>query len=507
MVTSVSSSTPNTVTTGTSTSSSKSTANTGNAAAKAAAQSLITSLGSGSGVDVNSLASNLVQAERAPQQAAIQSKIDKSNATISGYSAIKYVLGNLQTAFADLKDKSDFSSIVPNNSQPASFSVSADATTTTGSHTVLVRSLAKPQRTLSSGFVSAQAPVSPDKSAFSLTVNVNGNSSNIDIKQGATAQDMVDAINKSSSGVKAQLINTGSGAKPFRIMLTGPTGQANNFTVSSTLTPTPPETEFFAWSNLQTAADADLQVDGLDISSTSNQVKGAIAGVTLTLQSPTTGTDGASLDLARDTSSVKTKVQSLVSAYNDTLSMLGVVSDPKSSVATYGATLVGNSIVNTVRSQVRDMVVGFSNTPSGGMKALRDIGVTVDKSGQLQIDSTKLDNALQTNFDDVVTMLSNNQQDQGQFDGTSAGIAGEANKKLTDLLNPTGTLTLQSNNQTSKISDYQKQLDALETRMQALLDRYTKQFAAMDSLVGSIKSTQAGLKSTFDGMMATYTNK
>jgi flagellar hook-associated protein 2 len=40
-----------------------------------------------------------------------------------------------------------------------------------------------------------------------------------------------------------------------------------------------------------------------------------------------------------------------------------------------------------------------------------------------------------------------------------------------------------------------------------LLKRYTDQFSAMNSLVGQIKSTQTGLKSSFEGMMASYTNK
>ena len=627
MVTSVSSSTPSTATTSSTSSSSTSSTSTGSttsssaqSSAKSAAQALITSLGSGSGVDINSLANNLANAEVAPQKAAIQGKIDKSNATISGISAIKYVLGNLQTAFADLKDQSDFSSITPSNSQPSAFNVTAGASATTGSHNVVINTIAKPQRTLSGGFASATAPLNGGN-AFTLSISVHGASpaTVVNIPQGYTSpQDMVTAINSSSTGIKAQLVNTGSSTNPYRIMLTGHTGAANDFTISSNLTPpsapTPPSLtttpggngvtessqvsfanglaagesvtvggltftagkdltaaqvaiaftdlaagatgksgvsygnysgslagfstgsvngtgtgftatsstvntdvtdiavsttaapDYFKWGKLQTATDASLSVDGMDISSASNTVKDAIAGVTMNLVAPTTGAYGASLDLGRDTSVVKTKIQSLVSSYNDALSMLGVVSDPKSTVDTYGATLVGNNIVSTVRSQIREMVVGNSTSPSGTMTALRDVGVSIDKNGQLQIDSTKLDNALQNNFDDVVKMLSNNQENATKFNPAPAGVAGEAYKKLGTLLDPNGgTLQTLSTNQTQKITDYQKQLDTLATRLQTLLTRYTAQFSAMDSLVGQIKSTQTGLKSSFDGMMAAYT--
>jgi flagellar capping protein FliD len=88
-----------------------------------------------------------------------------------------------------------------------------------------------------------------------------------------------------------------------------------------------------------------------------------------------------------------------------------------------------------------------------------------------------------------------------------AGTAGEAVKKLTALLDTSAALTTQSTNLSTKIASYQKELAALEDRMTAMLARYNKQFAAMESMVGQSKSLQTSLKSTFEGMMASYTNK
>lgn len=494
MVTSVSSSTQSPATS----------AVTGNAAAKSAAQSLISSLGSGSGVDTNSLANNLVEAERSPLKAAIQGKIDKSNATISGFAAINFVVSNLQSAFADLKDLSDYSSIAPTNSQPSSFSITAGGKVLPGSHSVVVSSLAKAQRSVSDGLLNLTDKLNSGN-GFTLNVNVNGVVSTITLPQGLTKPaDVVTAINASSSGLKAQIINTGDPVAPNRIMVTGPTGAANNFTIESdngTGQPVPG----LNFTSKQTASNANLVVDGVAITATSNQIKDAIAGVTLDLLSTTTGVNGALVDMNRDTSGVKGKIQSMVTVFNDTMSMLGVVSDPKSTVEGYGATLVGNSTVSAIRSQVRNMVVS-AEFGTGSIRALRDIGVSIDKSGKLQIDNTKLDAALQSNFDDLVKMFSNNQEDQSKFNATPSGVAGDAYKKLGVLLDPAGgMLKTLSDNQSQKITSYQKQLDALEARMAVLLKRYTDQFATMNSLVGQIKSTQTGLKSSFEGMMAAYT--
>ena len=80
-------------------------------------------------------------------------------------------------------------------------------------------------------------------------------------------------------------------------------------------------------------------------------------------------------------------------------------------------------------------------------------------------------------------------------------------RKLTNLLAPTGVLLTKSENANTENTKYKERLTKLQLRMDALLARYQKQFAAMDSLVGSVNSQKTSLKSTFEGMMATYTNK
>jgi len=309
----------------------------------------------------------------------------------------------------------------------------------------------------------------------------------------------VAAINASNNGISAQLVKTGSSSAPYKIMVTGSTGESNAFNITSQISG-------LSFNNkLQTAEDAVLNVDGMAMTSSTNRITDAIAGTTLELLGTTTGT--ANLDFSRDTSTIKTKIQALVTAYNDANSMLGVVSDPKSTVETYGATLVGNSIVGSVRNQMRSLITADSNSPSGGLTALRDIGLSINKTGELELDATKLDSALTNKYDNVVTLLTSNREKQSSYSVLPSGAAGEAVKKLTALLDTAAPINSQSSNLTTKITSYKKELATLDTRMTELLARYNKQFAAMESMVGQTKSLQTNLKSTFDGMMSVYTNK
>ena len=313
------------------------------------------------------------------------------------------------------------------------------------------------------------------------------------------------AINTANLGISAQLVSTGNAETPYKIMINGTSGATNEFSLTSLTTGGAAVTGVNFTSKLQSAENAELNVNGMAITSSTNRITDAIAGTTLELFSTTTG--AANLDFSRETSSVKTKIQALVTAFNDANSMLTVVSDPKSTVAEYGASLVGNNIVSTIRSQMRSMITTDSTSPSGGLAAFRDLGLSINRSGTLELNAAKLDSAMLTKFDNVVTLLTSNQEKLSATSALPAGAAGEAVKKLTNLLDATGAITSQSTNLTKKITDYQKELTALDTKMTALLTRYNKQFASMETIVGQSKSLQTSLKSTFEGMMAAYTNK
>jgi flagellar capping protein FliD len=136
------------------------------------------------------------------------------------------------------------------------------------------------------------------------------------------------------------------------------------------------------------------------------------------------------------------------------------------------------------------------------------MGVKVDQSGVMSFDANTFDAAARANYADVVKSLT------GNFDGLyaksklPAGFAGDGVRKLGQLLETAGNggaIKAAQDNANAQNTKYQADLVKLQTRMDALLVRYQKQLASMDSLVGQTNTQKASLKSSFDGMMSVYT--
>jgi flagellar hook-associated protein 2 len=462
--------------------------------------SIINTLGAGSGIDVNNLAQGLVDAEKIPQKERLDAKIAQTEAKITGFSVVKFALSELKNAFGKLNDASDFSAIVPANTQATAFGVTASSTAEAGSYSIEVLQTAQAQRTASSSFGS-NSQVLNGGAAFGLNLSIAGaDPTTIEVST-ATPDGVVKAINSADLGVTAQIINTGSG---FTIVVSGQTGAQQSFTLSSDDGTGTGVAGLAFDTTLQSAADASFKINGLTVSRSSNTVNDVIDGVTLELFANTTG--AARLDLNRDTTAIKSNIAGLVAAYNDFEDTLKILSDRSSEVEEFGGVLAGESLLRTIRNQVRDMLTRTSSTAGTTVQAARDVGLSIDRNGKLNIDESQLDAALQNNFSEVSTMFSAGTNNQSKYSTAAAGLAGDAIHRIEKMLLSSGAINTQSLSAASQVKQYQTKLTELEERMDKLLNRYIKQFSVMESIVGSSNTMRESLKSTFEGMMKAYTN-
>eukprot|EP01036_Dinobryon_divergens_P060424 gene60424-80595_t len=146
----------------------------------AAKPNISKALGGGSGIDIQSLASSLVDAERAPRAAAINKNITKNESAVSGFEAVRYALTTIQTALADLKDVSDFQSFKLSNSDSSTFTATATSTASAGQHSILVGQLASATRLTGTTAFSAVDTSINTGSAMTLKVSIGASGSTTD---------------------------------------------------------------------------------------------------------------------------------------------------------------------------------------------------------------------------------------------------------------------------------------------------------------------------------------
>lgn len=536
----------------------------------ATSTNIVNTLGAGSGIDIKTLAQNLADAEIAPRKDAINAKISKTEAKISGYGYIKTALADLKAAFEQLDDASDFASIKPSNTQPGALGVTTTSSAQTGSYSIEVSQLARAQRSASNGFAARDTRLNAG-SAFTLNLSVNYGVAKPITVSTDTPAGVVSAINSANLGVKAQLLMTGDALTPYTVVVSGESGALKNFTLtpaSQALVGTSTqnhqaglavnaaanatevkvtygdpatqvklvrqvETGLWTWptgtaepavgtpltlqtyagarlqpafsNTLQSAADAQLKVNGLTVTRSSNQVSDLIEGVRLDLT--TTTNTPARIDLSRETASIKDKFKALVSAYNDLDVTLKELGNAKSTIEDGGGSLVGDAILQSVRNQVRSLITNESSTPGNTVKTARQAGLSFDRNGQLTLDEAKLEKALQDHFDEVNQVFSAGSSGKSLYSSDSAGVAGDAVVKLDQMLRSSGLIANQTESANKKIDAYKADLSKLDERLSQTLQRYIQQFSVMESIVGSNNSLKTSLKSSFEGMMSMYTNK
>ena len=464
----------------------------------ASSTNFIGMLEAGSGVDTKALATNLTNAEMQPRKDVINASITKCESRISGYAGMMNALSYVKDAFAKLQNNAQFGTVSVQNSNTTAFSLSASSSAVTGSHDIEVLALAQSQRNQSSAFAASSTSINSGD-AFDLNIAIGGGDATTVRVSTATPAGVVSAINKANLGVKAQLVSTGDSSNPYRIAVSSSSsGTANSFTITATDDQGDSLSDLDFSTVLRSAADASVKVDGMTLTRSSNVITDAITGTTLNLYSTTS--TSASVQLTQDLSSVKTNIQALVTTFNDFQSIVKELTDKKSTVPNIGGSLANETLVRTIQSQVRNMFIGSSSTPGSNIKALRDVGITINSNGNLDLNQTKLDDAIINRPDQVALMFNANISNQDQAFRSTRGLAGDAVKKLTAMLSSTGPIANAKQSTLTAENRYKDMLLRLEDQTTATLARYTKQFAAMDNIVGQANSQKTSLKNTFDAM-------
>jgi flagellar hook-associated protein 2 len=203
---------------------------TNSAAQQTAGEQILTQLG-GSSINLLGIEASLISAAREPQQTIINSAVQSLYNAQTSLSSLNQGLTALQSAADSLNNVSALNQLQFSDTDGAvSASAGGIGAAIQGSHQITIYKMAAGQESQSQSFSSATTSVS--SSAYTLSLVVAGNTTNITVPAGQSLTQVASLINAQNIGVSAQVINSGTGSNPYSLLLTGNTGAASSFTAT-----------------------------------------------------------------------------------------------------------------------------------------------------------------------------------------------------------------------------------------------------------------------------------
>ena len=396
------------------------------------------------------------------------------------------VLNVVKDAALRLNDAKDFQTFAVSNSQTSAFSATSTTSARAGSNNITVSQIAQEQRSVSNGFASETAAFTAESFTLSLSVGATSATTTEITVTDASLQGTVSAINAAKLGVTAEIVDTGVAGDRYRIQLIGETGAEQAFSLTS-------DDDSISFSSVQAATDAQLNVNGINFTRSTNVIDDVLTGVSLTVNTVTDG--AANLNISQDNSQARANIVDFVAIYNEAQRQMKDLANSSIDCA-----LAGDSIFRSLTSSLRNIVLGSSSSGSGDISNLSDMGISVARTGELVVDDAKLDDALANSYSDVIQMFSANTDDQSTSSSDVAGLAGDITKLITDATDSDSYLVTQQTTLETGNSEREEQLTALAERMERVEERYNRQFLAMQQIIDQMNSTRESMKSSFDNL-------
>lgn len=467
----------------------------------------ITSAGSASGIDLESIISASLSAKRTAFSATMTKKETTTQTSLSGLSQLKSSMSTFQDTLDALAKDGAFnpkSVTVKQDSTDPVLEVESTDKTSNGVYNIKIESLATASRfeSSTSAFTSSSQVLATQ--AGTLTFKSGTDSFDVTVKAGDTLANIRDRINKSGGnfGVSVNIINSSAGAK--LVIESTKTGTGNDLTVSangSTELAAFDTTSGSVLTNKQTAADAVAYVDDTKVTSSTNTFKSAIEGLNFTAlrvsdsetttdtstNTTTTSLTSNKVTIATDTGGIKDQVNKFIASYNILLGSLTALSKRSTIVGGVnqedGGTLEGDSMVRSVQNYLFN-AMSSKSTNATIFSSVFALGVQMDNSGYLSLDSTS------TTF---TTAIDDNPDQIAALFGGKTGLAATMSAEIEKYVQTGGSIADRQDTLNQQLSDINSQKADFETEMVAYETNLRAKYASLDVLLAKMKSSSSAL--------------
>lgn len=431
---------------------------------------LISAAGSGSGLDVESIISALVNAERAPVEQRLNRQEALTQTTLTGIGLLSSALGSLKTALEKLDSASDFKLRSTSLSQTGFVSVSPGAAASSTDFSVEVVKLATGSK-LESGVIAGGS--SAVFGAGTLSFAADGKSFSVAVEATDTLTQIRNKINNAAGniGVTATIISTDAGTK--LVYNSKITGTGNGLTVTNNNTALDAISTNMV--STQAAEDGQIKINGSLVTNSSNVYTSAVADVTITALKVNPVGETTEVTISEDRSAVKKAVEDFVKAYNTAFEEIRKLTNNADGAE---GPLAADSSARSITSRLRNLLTSSVGSVDDTYGSLAAIGITTSRTGTLSLDATKLDTALTEGLDDVVSLFT-----------AEDGIAARAKSYIDSQVGSAGALASRTTTLNKELERISGQRESLALRLEKVETRLRAQYGALDALVAQFNGT------------------
>lgn len=442
----------------------------------------ISSVGIGSGLDVEKIVEKTVAVEKVPLKK-LEYKAEGIQTQISTYGEIKSLTSKLGDISSKLTRDSAWNGVTISSSN-STITGTMTGIAAPGTYNIKVTQLAQAQTTVIGG--AGAVALAKDKTmgaSGNIKLTMGAVEKEISVSSSDTLTKIATKINEAGMGIQASVVTDVDG-KERLMMRSKETGTDKAFTVDLSAAPA-----VLGQNTTQNAQNAKVELNGMEVESSSNTFANTIPGMSFTVSEVTS--TAATLNVKPDTEAMKKNIQEFVDAYNELNDLLTKstksvrTADGKvdqSAQSSGVGTLQGDSTTVSLQNSLRMLTQGISGS-KGSLTRLSDIGIQMQEGGKLSLDASKLDKAL-TNVDDVKGLFANKADSQGQGGGIAVNF-----KNFTDqLLAFDGTLNTKSDSLDSKLKSNIAEQDKVNKRADALEARMYQQYSALDTKMASLNA-------------------
>ncbi|RYV02645.1 flagellar hook protein FliD [Shewanella sp. OPT22] len=446
--------------------------------------------GQGTGLDIGGIVSSLVGAERGPKDARLNQSEARFTAEISAIGSLKSAITTFTDSLEKLEDIETFLGNKVSVPDKDYFTAKADENAVAGSYNVTVNQLAQSQKLGTEDVADITAPVGEG----TLNFKVGDEDFDINVSAEDSLQDVMRAINDSDDnvGVTATIINSGSTSK--LVLTSDKTGTDNTIDVTATnadgTTGSGLNSTFDmsrSDAELQPPVNAEVVVDGLVITSQSNEMENVITGITLDLKKADTE-ESITIKVEPDKEKAKKEVEEFVEAYNSLMSTIDGLTSFNADT-NQSSIFQGDSMVRGIESQLRSSISSGFSTEDDELR-LAEFGISTTRDGTLEIDDDKLDDALDNNLSDMSEF----------FAAEDTGFVADITAKMEVYTQTGGILDSRDESVDRQVSRIQDDRDALNLRMVSYEQRLTKQYNAMDAAVAELNGQLGQIQSALSSL-------